>query len=105
MAWIDVTVARSPASGRQSRFKGHQGPANFCSALAAGLMAGSINLGAFALPALLVSIPDVRGFRRELRERFDDAPHCAACQYNLTGNFSGICPECGTPIASLAPAG
>ncbi|MCG8403573.1 MAG: hypothetical protein MI923_00100 [Phycisphaerales bacterium] len=23
---------------------------------------------------------------------------CATCGYNLTGNASGICPECGTPI-------
>ena len=24
--------------------------------------------------------------------------HCQKCGYNLTGNVSGICPECGTPI-------
>jgi len=24
---------------------------------------------------------------------------CTTCGYNLTGNVSGICPECGTPIA------
>lgn len=23
---------------------------------------------------------------------------CSACGYDLTGNVSGICPECGTPI-------
>jgi hypothetical protein len=23
---------------------------------------------------------------------------CHCCSYNLTGNVSGICPECGTPI-------
>jgi hypothetical protein len=23
---------------------------------------------------------------------------CRICSYNLTGNVSGICPECGTPI-------
>jgi len=23
---------------------------------------------------------------------------CRECNYNLTGNISGICPECGTPI-------
>ena len=22
--------------------------------------------------------------------------HCRKCHYNLTGNTSGICPECGT---------
>ena len=25
--------------------------------------------------------------------------HCEACRYNLTGNTSGICPECGTRTA------
>jgi RNA polymerase subunit RPABC4/transcription elongation factor Spt4 len=25
-------------------------------------------------------------------------PHCVNCDYNLTGNESGMCPECGTPI-------
>ena len=24
--------------------------------------------------------------------------HCLRCGYNLTGNESGICPECSTPI-------
>ena len=24
---------------------------------------------------------------------------CVNCGYNLTGNTSGVCPECGTPIA------
>ena len=24
---------------------------------------------------------------------------CAGCQYDLTGNTTGTCPECGTPIA------
>jgi hypothetical protein len=27
--------------------------------------------------------------------------HCSACGYNLTGNVSGVCPECGTKIARL----
>src|ERR1043166_7933927 len=32
--------------------------------------------------------------------RLDRPPkpgHCPSCNYNLTGNTSGICPECGTP--------
>jgi len=24
--------------------------------------------------------------------------HCVRCGYNLTGNVSGVCPECGTPV-------
>lgn len=29
-------------------------------------------------------------------------PKCSACGYNLRGNVSGVCPECGTPT-SLRP--
>ena len=29
---------------------------------------------------------------------------CSRCGYNLTGNTSGVCPECGTPIAEKAGA-
>ena len=25
---------------------------------------------------------------------------CASCGYNLTGNTSGVCPECGTPTTA-----
>jgi len=28
--------------------------------------------------------------------------HCVHCGYNLTGNTSGICSECGTAIAPVA---
>jgi predicted MFS family arabinose efflux permease len=28
----------------------------------------------------------------------DGAPYCQECGYNLTGNESGICPECGEPV-------
>ncbi len=27
-----------------------------------------------------------------------DIPLCPRCGYNLTGNVSGICPECGRPL-------
>jgi len=28
----------------------------------------------------------------------DLAHECSKCRYNLTGNSSGTCPECGTPV-------
>ncbi len=28
-------------------------------------------------------------------------PRCVGCGYNLTGNVSGICPECGRPCDTL----
>lgn len=37
-----------------------------------------------------------------LRSRFrGTAPHCAKCNYNLTGRAYGICPECGTELTSV----
>ena len=32
------------------------------------------------------------------RKRLRLANECPQCEYNLTGNVSGVCPECGTPI-------
>jgi predicted RNA-binding Zn-ribbon protein involved in translation (DUF1610 family) len=29
-------------------------------------------------------------------------PCCRKCGYNLTGNVSGVCPECGTPVLPRA---
>ncbi|HPF37149.1 MAG TPA: hypothetical protein P5081_00480 [Phycisphaerae bacterium] len=32
---------------------------------------------------------------RRRRRALDGAPTCARCEFNLTGNASGVCPECG----------
>lgn len=37
-----------------------------------------------------------RSNRRTKRKR---QPTCAKCGYNLTGNVSGICPECGSAVS------
>jgi hypothetical protein len=34
------------------------------------------------------------------RGRPGDTPHCPRCDYDLTGNVSGVCPECGESIAA-----
>ncbi|MCO6438475.1 MAG: hypothetical protein J5J06_15400 [Phycisphaerae bacterium] len=34
----------------------------------------------------------------EIRRRRIPPGHCRKCRYDLTGNTSGVCPECGTPI-------
>ena len=39
----------------------------------------------------------VRGVRSK-----PGGPGCLACGYDLTGNTSGVCPECGTPVAENA---
>ena len=38
------------------------------------------------------------GLKRALGIKPPDPNACKECGYNLTGNVSGICPECGTPI-------
>jgi uncharacterized paraquat-inducible protein A len=38
-----------------------------------------------------------RGFRQYRGVLRQDRGLCAACGYDLTGNTSGVCPECGTP--------
>jgi len=40
----------------------------------------------------------VRGLFCLERLLSDRALRCPSCDYNLTGNVSGVCPECGTPI-------
>jgi hypothetical protein len=36
-----------------------------------------------------------------LRERDAGPDHCDNCTYDLTGNESGICPECGTETSAM----
>lgn len=38
-----------------------------------------------------------------LRRREYPEGACQTCGYNLSGNVSGICPECGTPIPAPTP--
>jgi hypothetical protein len=59
----------------------------------------SASRSAFTLPLWLVFVPLIIptallwwGYRRF------PAGHCQNCGYNLTGNVSGVCTECGTPI-------
>ncbi|MBN2559788.1 MAG: hypothetical protein JXQ75_02495 [Phycisphaerae bacterium] len=48
------------------------------------------------LPFAIVAIPTAFMFWRDRRRH--PAHHCRSCGYNLTGNVSGVCAECGTPI-------
>ena len=53
----------------------------------------------YPLLATLLAIPCVLTIRRLLSSRRHPG-HCLVCSYNLTGNTSGICPECGMPVKS-----
>ena len=56
-----------------------------------------------SLVFLAVGAPTVILFYRD-RRRIPPG-HCQKCGYNLTGNVSGICPECGTKTGAAAAAG
>lgn len=102
VAWL--WIGRSGASLRGRRLIawtcfGTLVNAAFDVAVVVGLMTG------WAYPALIVIVIglflyvlEVRGRRVSLRNRFSDAPFCGVCEYNLTGNLSGVCPECGTVV-------
>lgn len=56
---------------------------------------------AFGL-SVLITVPPVITVRllERLVRRFRIPPgYCRKCLYDLTGNVSGICPECGTPVS------
>lgn len=49
----------------------------------------------------------ILSFKKTIRRRLwrvladHGIPCCTVCGYNLTGNVSGVCPECGEPIPDL----
>jgi len=49
------------------------------------------------LIALLIAYPTFVIARAQYRRYRHKRGHCLKCEYDLTGNASGICPECGTP--------
>lgn len=48
------------------------------------------------IPTLVVLVPTVVLWATDRRHPPD---HCQTCGYNLTGNESGVCPECGTRVS------
>jgi hypothetical protein len=62
-----------------------------------------------AAAAVTLALPGIRLLRAaRKRARRGDAGRCLACGYDLTGNVSGICPECGTartPVEGASKTG
>lgn len=77
----------------------------FDAATVVGLLAGWLYpTGIVLLVVGFIAIVEARGKRAALTSRFSSDPRCGVCTYNLTGNLSGICPECGTPIPEQVPS-
>lgn len=56
----------------------------------------------WAVVLLTAALP-ARWIIARLRKRTSDYS-CKACGYNLTGNTSGVCPECGAPVSKETEA-
>ena len=56
----------------------------------------------YAIVLLTAAAPFVRLRRATLRRTGCATRGCAACGYDLTGNVSGTCPECGSPTNASA---
>ncbi len=56
--------------------------------------------GIALLMAILITWIVRQGITRNLREELNRRgfPTCVKCSYDLTGNVSGRCPECGKPV-------
>ncbi|HEY8747953.1 MAG TPA: hypothetical protein VIM11_08265 [Tepidisphaeraceae bacterium] len=63
-----------------------------------GVMSGLAGVLLLAVPTLLVVIGRLRYFPAKYIPG-----QCPRCSYNLTGNTSGVCPECGRAIAHSQP--
>ena len=49
------------------------------------------------LPLAALALPTMFLIVRDRRRRFGRG-HCRKCGYDLTGNVSGVCPECGKRV-------
>jgi hypothetical protein len=68
-----------------------------------GIMSDILNAAWRIVPFGLAWFPARLVFDR-LRKREIGDRHCRKCDYNLTGNVSGVCPECGEKITATTVA-
>ena len=60
---------------------------------------GALIAAGAVLPTVAAAGAVIRNRRRQF-ERSAGHQHCTLCRYDLTGNISGVCPECGSPAAA-----
>lgn len=87
--------------GRTDHGDAGRGLGMACAILMACSMAPYVGMFA-ALASLVVQIlylVKINGYKKELKDAaFTGGLICARCHYNLRGNTTGVCPECGTPV-------
>lgn len=66
--------------------------------LLSGVSIKPLNPGPWTLGAVAVAVGAFAIWFSYRSPKDDTTPACDECGYNLTGNVSGICPECGTPV-------
>jgi hypothetical protein len=70
-------------------------------AIAAGALFGlGAHLVVTIFAVIFIHALHVVGRRDSLKQRFSNF-NCRQCGYDLCGNLSGICPECGGPVAKM----
>jgi hypothetical protein len=73
--------------------------AAFDGAIVLGLMHGALPIVAITAGiGMCIWLLHVVGRRASLKMRFTRRPVCLCCGYDLTGNISGRCPECGRAV-------
>lgn len=65
-------------------------------ALARGSPVATVALGAASLIVPVGTAVAYYRWRMRIQRRPPRGPGCKRCGYDLTGNVSGVCPECGT---------
>ena len=55
----------------------------------------------FVWPAMIALAMPLRLLIGRVRKR-RQAGHCHSCSYDLTGNMSGVCPECGVKMVAVS---
>jgi hypothetical protein len=78
--------------------------AAFDAAMVMGLVMGPLPIIAITAGiGMFIAALHVVGRRASLKLRFTRNPVCLSCGYDLTGNLSGRCPECGRAVDGPVP--
>jgi len=64
----------------------------------------SLQLVAMSAMALVTSVVVADVIYFALRKSAPEDHECQQCGYDLTGNVSGVCPECGNDVGGIGPS-